>query len=121
MSRKALLTLALCAGFALPAAAQQPPAAAPASGPAAGQQPPAPNGQDGPTIQARLTQDLDKAGFTNVQVMPESFLVRAKDKEGRPVIMVVNPDSITSFTALNQPANGQPGASTPAPASPAKK
>ena len=31
-------------------------------------------------------------------------MVRAQDKEDRPVIMVINPASITSLTALNQPA-----------------
>ena len=120
MLYKTLLAVALCAGFALPAAAQQTPAS-PAGAPAQQASTPssAASTPSGQTIQARLTQDLDKAGFTNVQVMPESFLVRAQDKEGRPVIMVVNPDSITSLTALNQPAGGQLNA--PASASPAKK
>jgi hypothetical protein len=33
--------------------------------------------------------------------MPESFLVRAKDKRGNPVMMLVNPDSITAVTEEN--------------------
>lgn len=121
MSHKTLLALGLCVGFALPAAAQQTPAA-PAA-PASGQQPSASKNESGMAIQAKLTQDLGKAGFTNVEVMPESFLVRAKDKDGRAVMMVINPDSITSVTAMNQPANGQSGgqSSAPAGASPAKK
>ena len=117
MSHKALLALALCAGFALPAAAQQTPAA-PAATPASGQQPSASKGESSAAIQAKLTQDLSKAGFTNVEVMPESFLVRAKDKEGRPVMMVINPDSVTSVTAMGQPASSQSGAAN---ANPAKK
>lgn len=131
MSCKALLALGLCVAFALPAAAQQtpapPPAGAPAqqastsppaNTPAPGQKPSASNG-DGMAIQARLTQDLGKAGFTHVEVMPESFLVRAQDKDGRPVMMVINPDSITSVTAMNQATGGQPHASPSA--SPSKK
>lgn len=117
MSCRALLALVLCAGFALPATAQQTPTPPPAGTPAPGQQPSASKGESAAAIQARLTQDLDKAGFTNVEVMPESFLVRAKDKEGRPVMMVINPDSITSLTAINQPTGSQPGA----PASSAKR
>ncbi|MDJ0387838.1 hypothetical protein QMO56_06905 [Roseomonas sp. E05] len=47
-----------------------------------------------------MKQDLEQAGFTNVRVMPQSFLVRANDKQGRPVMMVINPDSITAVTAV---------------------
>lgn len=87
----------MCAGTALPAAAQQTPVP-----PLAGV--PAPGGQGGMALQAYLTQELDMVGFTDVQIMPESFLVRAKDKEGRPVIMVVNlsvcPGSRRAFAAV---------------------
>jgi hypothetical protein len=30
--------------------------------------------------------------------MPESFLVRAKDPSGNPIMMVINPDSVTAVT-----------------------
>jgi hypothetical protein len=68
--------------------------------------------QNGPTISARLRQSLTQAGFTDVHVMPESFLVRAKDKDGNPVMMVVNPDSVTSVTTVGgaNSATGSPGA-----------
>ena len=61
--------------------------------------------QNAPTISAKLRQSLTQAGFTDVHVMPESFLVRAKDRDGNPVMMVVNPDSVTSVTAVGG-ANG---------------
>jgi hypothetical protein len=64
--------------------------------------------QNGPTISAKLRQSLSQAGFTDVHVMPESFLVRAKDKDGNPVMMVINPDSVTSVTAVGS-ANGTTG------------
>ena len=34
--------------------------------------------------------------------MPESFLVRAKDRDGNPVMMVINPDSVLAVTEINQ-------------------
>jgi hypothetical protein len=36
-----------------------------------------------------LTQDLQKAGFTDVQVLPDSFLVQAKTKDGNPILMTI--------------------------------
>ena len=53
----------------------------------------------GPVAQ-KLQQDLEQSGFKNVHVMPESFLVRANDKDGHPVMMIVNPDSLTAVTQL---------------------
>ncbi|MDT7951386.1 MAG: hypothetical protein RQ966_07770 [Acetobacteraceae bacterium] len=49
-----------------------------------------------------MRNDLEKAGFTDVHVMPSSFLVRAKDKQGRPIMMVINPDSVTEIAPLAQ-------------------
>ncbi len=46
-------------------------------------------------LRQELRDDLDKAGFTNVRVMPGSFLVKAKDRSGQPVAMIISPDSIT--------------------------
>jgi hypothetical protein len=40
-----------------------------------------------------LTQDLQQAGYSNVQIMPESFLVSAQDPQGRQVVMLVRPDA----------------------------
>ncbi|HJS87266.1 MAG TPA: hypothetical protein VJ779_17570 [Acetobacteraceae bacterium] len=79
------------------------------------------SGQNTP-IRQQLAQQLSQAGFTDVHVMPESFLVRAKDPQGRPVMMIVNPDSITAVTALGTQGGqmaqggaqgGQGGASGP--------
>ena len=30
-----------------------------------------------------------------ITIMPSSFVVRAKDSQGKPVMMVINPDSLT--------------------------
>jgi hypothetical protein len=104
-----LIPAALGLALALPATA------APTTPSPSASQPGATNGQqntqqNGPTISAKLRQSLTQAGFTEVHVMPESFLVRAKDRDGNPVIMVVNPDSVTSVTAVGG-ASGTAGSS----------
>jgi hypothetical protein len=49
-------------------------------------------------ISERLRADLTRAGFTDITIMPSSFLVRAKDSQGNPVMMVINPDAFTEVT-----------------------
>ncbi len=96
------------------------------------------NGMNNPAamrIGQRLRADLGKAGFTDITIMPSSFTVRAKDSQGNPVVMVINPDSVTAITQENAGGNSasnsnhsganngastttgpaQPGNSTPTP------
>ena len=54
--------------------------------------------QSSQNMQQQVRSNLQSAGFTDIKIMPESFLVRAKDKSGNPVMMVINPDSITAVT-----------------------
>lgn len=49
-------------------------------------------------IVQKMREDLSKAGYTDIQIMPSSFVVRGKDSSGNPVMMVVNPDSVTAIT-----------------------
>lgn len=59
---------------------------------------------------------LRKAGFTDLQILPNSILVRAKDKAGNPVAMVLNPNSMTEVVTLDPQsgsAAGGNGARTP--------
>jgi len=58
------------------------------------------NQQSQRPISQQIINDLQGAGYTDVRVMPESFLVRAKDRDGNPVMMVINPDSITAITEI---------------------
>ena len=44
--------------------------------------------------------NLQQSGFTNVKIMPESFLVQAKDKSGNPVTMFIGPNSFDEVTTL---------------------
>ena len=60
--------------------------------------------------------------------MPQSLLVRAKDAQGNPVMMVINPDSLTEVTEHTEAATkpkeaplagaiqGAPNSPIPAPA-----
>lgn len=57
-------------------------------------------------LRQQVQDNLKKAGFTDINVMPTSFLVRAKDQSGNPVIMVINPDSFTEVTGLSATQNG---------------
>jgi len=62
------------------------------------------------SLQQAIRGDLQKAGFTDVRVMPDSFLVQAKDRAGNPVTMIVGPTSMTavvqqsSSNTTNDPA-----------------
>jgi hypothetical protein len=59
---------------------------------------------DAQTIQQQVQNKLQEAGFTDIQIMPSSFLVRAKDKAGNPVMMVISPDSVTTVTEVAAPS-----------------
>lgn len=56
-------------------------------------------------IRSKLQQD----GFTNVQVVPGSFLVSAKDKNGDPVTMVIGPNSMMMLTQVPGSGNATTG------------
>jgi hypothetical protein len=52
-------------------------------------------------IRQQVQNNLEQAGYTDIEIMPESFLVRAKDKNGNSVMMVINPDSVTAITEID--------------------
>ena len=76
----------------------------------------------------KLHDDLTKAGFTDITIMPASLIVRAKDAQGNSIMMVINPDSLTDLAEHAQgPAphkepplagaiKGEPNSPIPAPA-----
>ena len=53
----------------------------------------------GTSMRKQLSDNLTKAGYTNVKVVPEAFIVEAKNKAGDQVRMFLTPDSMTIFTA----------------------
>src|SRR5262249_9997021 len=46
--------------------------------------------------QAKIERTLQGAGFTDIETAPTAFLVRAKNSEGKPVVMVMDPTSMTT-------------------------
>ncbi len=64
----------------------------------------------------QLRRDLMDAGFKDIQILADSFVVQAKDKDGNPVVMTLSPNSIFAFEALRSASNKpMPGASSGTP------
>ncbi|MGH6812304.1 MAG: hypothetical protein ACREDM_08170 [Methylocella sp.] len=53
----------------------------------------------------QMRNGLQQSGFSQVQVMPESFLIRAKDPRGNPVEMIVRPDSFAAVDVRRENGN----------------
>lgn len=87
------------------ALAQTTPPATPAANPHPATPAAAPASNEG--LRQQMMADLQKAGFTNVTVRPDSFLVQAKDKSGTPVTMLIDPNSVTEVVAMNGQGTGQ--------------
>lgn len=47
-----------------------------------------------------LKNMLQKAGYTDIRLAPSSFMVRAKDTDGNPVVMSISPDSFSELTTV---------------------
>jgi hypothetical protein len=62
-------------------------------------------------IQQQLRQDLSQAGYTDIHIMPGSFLVRAKDKQGNQTEMMISPTSMTEITAASPSGSATQSAS----------
>jgi hypothetical protein len=86
-----------------------------AQGPASSRDQPQSSSEDAQPIQQQVQNNLQQAGFTDIQIMPSSFLVRAKDSAGNPVIMVISPDSVTAVTEISAPAGISPSAQSKSP------
>lgn len=59
----------------------------------------------------KISQDLQSAGFTDVKIVAESFVVQAKSKDGDPVLMTIGPHGMSLFEAMNS-GNGSGASST---------
>ncbi len=53
-------------------------------------------------IAQQIKSNLEQAGFKNIKLVPSAFIVRAEDQNGNPVVMVVNPDSITAVSETKE-------------------
>jgi hypothetical protein len=59
------------------------------------------------TIQQSIQARLAKAGFTNIQIIANSFLIIAKDRDGHPVTMMASPNTITHFDDSRPAQDGE--------------
>ena len=90
MSRTVVCALAVAALASTPAWAQS-----------AGSGPRQDHGQQ---VMQQIQDDLTSKGFKDVRVVPGSFIVSGTDKDGKKVMMLIGPDSLTVLT----PAEPQP-------------
>ena len=67
----------------------------------------------------KIRQDLQSAGFTDVKVVAESFVVQAKSKDGDPVLMTIGPHGMSIFEAMgtNSNSSSTTGSATSSPSS----
>ena len=66
---------------------------------------PSATGGGGMHIAQKLRADLTKAGYTDINIIPSSFFVQAKNSDGNPVTMMISPDSVTALTEAVQRSN----------------
>lgn len=112
-----LAATGLALAFVLPATAQQTSqqqSGSGSSGSSGQMQSTMPGGPGGTSVRQHIQSDLEKLGYKNVRVMPTSFLAQATDPQNRPVLMMINPDSVTVITDMGAPiqsGSGQSGSS----------
>ncbi len=63
--------------------------------------------KDMTSLRQQVAANLKQSGFTDVKIVPDSFLVQAKDKSGNPVTMWLNPESFTEIVAVGDTGQGQ--------------
>ena len=112
--RRMLILILVPLGWAMPASAQNSPPDQ------AAQQAPACQAPSAQSIGQNIRADLARAGYRDIQMVPDSFVVRAKDPTGASVMMVLSPNSITVVTEATPDENSglsadvPPNADTPA-------
>jgi hypothetical protein len=52
------------------------------------------------SLRSHVRGMLQSSGFTDIRMLPSSFMIRAKDKDGNPVVMSVSPDSVTEVSEM---------------------
>ena len=67
--------------------------------------------QGSQSIEEQLRTRLAGAGFTDIDMAPLSFAVRAKDADGNPVLLLLSPDGVSEWQL--SPQAGQDSSSLP--------
>jgi len=63
-------------------------------------------------IPQEIRQKLSQDGFTDIKIVPGSYLVNAKDKNGDPVMMVIGPNSMMMLTEVPGSKTGTTGSAS---------
>ena len=86
--------------------------------------PPSPNatkqqdaGQQSALTVDKLKQDLQNAGFSEVKVLQDAFLIQAKTKDGNPILMTIGPNGMSALEVSNPSGASQPHTTGQAPSS----
>lgn len=56
----------------------------------------------------QLRDSLRQSGFSKVQVVPQSYLIRARDPDGNPIMMIIGPDQIAGVAEIRESGNNMP-------------
>jgi TRAP-type C4-dicarboxylate transport system substrate-binding protein len=65
------------------------------------------------SFQQRVQQRLMQAGFSNIEMVPTSILIRAIDRDGNPVMLSLSPASLAAL--LEAPAGQNDGSGNDTP------
>jgi hypothetical protein len=106
--RKLLVSTVVSLAWVVPALAQDAPAQASA---AHGQQDVV--NQSVQSFEQRVQQRLTQAGFSNIEMVPTSILIRAIDRDGNPVMLALSPDSLSELLEVSGIQNDGSGSDTP--------
>jgi hypothetical protein len=83
-----------------------------ATNPSQMSQPSSQAGANGPLTVQKLKSDLQNAGFSDVKIMSEAYLVQAKSKDGNPVVMTIGPHGFSAFEAVQGGGSSAQAATT---------
>ncbi|HZQ00263.1 MAG TPA: hypothetical protein VFB13_12035 [Reyranella sp.] len=63
-------------------------------------------------IPKQIEQKLSEKGFKDIKIVPGSYIVSAKDKDNKPIMMLIGPGQMTVLSGEPN-GNGQDGANPP--------
>ena len=108
LNKEFALAIAGISMLCLPALAQQ--SASPAAYPSSSTTQGAASGgsgsgqPNGGSVRQVIMKDLEQAGYKNVKLAPAGFVAQATDPQGHQAVILIGPDSVTTLTAVDSPA-----------------
>ena len=110
--RRLLVSTVVSLAWIVPAMAQDaPPQAAAGASTGHGQRDVVNRGVQ--SFEQRVQQCLTQAGFSNIEMVPTSILIRAIDHDGNPVMLSLSPDSLAAWLEAPHGQNDGSGSDTP--------